>query len=92
MNDNVDAGISMRCVRLLASDQAGAQHVLCVRFVSNANLTLSFLANDKTDSIYVHSTVQGWRQEFSDRGADSSNEVAKVRLSGYCKCQKSPTK
>ena len=26
------------------------------------------------------------------RGADSSDEGAKIRLSGYCKCQKSPTK
>ena len=29
---------------------------------------------------------------FCDRGADSSNEGAKIRLSGYCKCQKSPKK
>ena len=36
--------------------------------------------------------LQGWRQEFSDSGADSSDEGAKIRLSGYCKCQKSPTK
>ena len=25
-------------------------------------------------------------------GADSSDKGAKIRLSGYCKCQKSPTK
>ena len=34
----------------------------------------------------------GWRQEISDRGADSSDEGAKIRLSGYCKYQKSPKK
>ena len=26
---------------------------------------------------------QGWRQEFSNRGADSSDRGAKIRLSGY---------
>ena len=26
------------------------------------------------------------------QGADSSDEGAKIRLSGYCKCQKSPKK
>ena len=33
-----------------------------------------------------------WRQSGIFRqGADSSDEGAKIRLSGYCKCQKSPT-
>ena len=34
--------------------------------------------------------MQVWCQEFSDRGADSSDEGARIRLSGYCKWQKSP--
>ena len=33
---------------------------------------------------------QEWRQEFSDGGADSSDEGAKIWFSGYYKCQKSP--
>ena len=33
---------------------------------------------------------QGWRQEFSDGGADSSDEGAKIWFSGYYRCQKSP--
>ena len=33
---------------------------------------------------------QGWRQEFSDGGADSSDEWTKIWFSGYYKCQKSP--
>ena len=41
---------------------------------------------------YATHFMQGWRQEFSKRGADSSDEGAKIQLSGYCKCQKSPTK
>ena len=36
--------------------------------------------------------TQEWRQDFSDRGADSSDEGTKIRLSGYCKYQNSPTK
>ena len=31
--------------------------------------------------------AQGWRQEFSDGGADSSDEGAKIWFSGYYKCQ-----
>ena len=38
----------------------------------------------------VDKHMQGWCQEFSDRGTDSSDKGAKIRLSGYCKCQKSP--
>ena len=34
----------------------------------------------------------GWRQEFSDGGADSSDEGAKIRFLGYYKCQKAPKK
>ena len=30
---------------------------------------------------------QGWRQEFFQRGADSSIEGAKIRFSGYHKCK-----
>ena len=30
--------------------------------------------------------VQGWRQEFSDSGTDPSDEGARIRHSGYCKC------
>ena len=37
-----------------------------------------------------HTFEQGWRQEFSDGWADSSDEVAKIWRSGYYKCQKSP--
>ena len=33
---------------------------------------------------------QGWRQECSDGGADSSDEEAKIWLSGYYKRHKSP--
>ena len=33
---------------------------------------------------------QGWRKDFSDGGADSSDEGAKIWFSGYNKCQKSP--
>ena len=36
--------------------------------------------------------IAGVRQEFSERGADSSNEGAKIWLSGYYKGQKSPKK
>ena len=32
---------------------------------------------------------QGWRQEFSDRGADSSDEGARIWFSEYYKCQNS---
>ena len=35
---------------------------------------------------------QRWRQEFSDGGADSSDEEAKIWFSGHYKCQKSPKK
>ena len=35
---------------------------------------------------------QGWHQKFSDRGADSSDKGAKIRLPGYRKCQESPKK
>ena len=35
---------------------------------------------------------QGWRQEFSDGGVDSSDEGAKIWFSGYYKCQKSSKK
>ena len=45
-----------------------------------------------TDNIVLGGKGQGWRLGFSDRGADSSDKGAKIRLSGYCKCQKSPTK
>ena len=41
---------------------------------------------------FCYALLQGWRQEFSDRGADSFDEGARIRLSVYCKCQKSPTK
>ena len=37
-------------------------------------------------------SIQGWRQELSDGGADSYYEGAKIWLSGYYKCQKSPKK
>ena len=30
---------------------------------------------------------QGWHLEFSNRGAESSNEGAKIWFSGYYKCQ-----
>ena len=43
--------------------------------------------NESTQSVFG----QGWRQEFPDWGADSSDEGAKILLSGYFKCQKSPT-
>ena len=33
--------------------------------------------------------IQRWRQEFSYGGADSSDRGAKIRFSGYYKCQKS---
>ena len=36
------------------------------------------------------SCLQGWRQEFSDGGTESSDEGVKIRFSGYYKCQKSP--
>ena len=36
--------------------------------------------------------TQGWRQEFSDGGADSSDEGAKIWFSGYHKYQKVPIK
>ena len=35
---------------------------------------------------------QGWRQECSDRGVDSSNERAKIWFSEYNTCQISPEK
>ena len=35
---------------------------------------------------------QGWHQEFSNGRADSSDKGAKIWLSGYYKCQKSPKK
>ena len=35
---------------------------------------------------------QGWRQECSNRGVDSSNEGAEIWFSEYNKCQKSPKK
>ena len=35
---------------------------------------------------------QGWRQEISDGGADSSDEGANIWFSGYYKRQKSPKK
>ena len=35
---------------------------------------------------------QGWCQEFFRRGADSSDEGAKIWFLGYYKCQKSPKK
>ena len=54
------------------------------------DLRVSCLSFD--DNFYWNSHHQGWRQEFSDRGADSTDEGANIRLSGYCKCQKSPTK
>ena len=34
--------------------------------------------------------AQGWRQEFSDGGADSFDEGAKIWFSEYYKCQKYP--
>ena len=41
---------------------------------------------------YCSSYYQGWCQEFSDGGADSSDEGAKIWFSGCYKCQKSPKK
>ena len=38
-----------------------------------------------------HSLTQGWRQEFSDGRADSSDEGTKIWLLWYYKCQKSPS-
>ena len=46
----------------------------------------------KTLKVSWYLRWQGWRQEFSNRGADYSDKGARIRLSGYCKCQKSPTK
>ena len=40
----------------------------------------------------VLNLTQGWRQEFSDGGADSSDEGGKIWFSGYYKRQKSPKK
>ena len=43
--------------------------------------------NDFETCLYAGVAPGSFRQ-----GADSSDEGAKIRLSGYCKCQKSPTK
>ena len=40
----------------------------------------------------IYSMYQGWRQEFSDDVADSSDERAKIWFSGYHKCQKTQKK
>ena len=40
----------------------------------------------------IYSMYQGWRQEFSDEVADSSDERAKIWFSGYHKCQKTQKK
>ena len=40
------------------------------------------------DSVFhTLASNQGWRQEFSDGGADSSDEGAKIWFSWYYKCQ-----
>ena len=43
-------------------------------------------------SMVLLACKQGWRQEFSDGEANFSDKGAKIWLSEYYKCQKSPTK
>ena len=45
-----------------------------------------------TNEVIWHGEDAGVVPGIFRQGADPSDEGARIRLSGYCKCQKSPTK
>ena len=81
MNKNSDLEVFSRnfknyCAQYSVECARHALHMSSVKKLTGWNIKQRFGRN------------QGWRQEFSDGGADSSDEEAKIWFSGYYKCQK----